>query len=438
MKKLYIDILSVVLLCTSLTFCKTHKQAEAQIFQPAELVRLPLPEYKPLIPPQAKLQPALYSPKATKERAVLATALEEVLKDPLLHTSHVGIYVYDLTDDCPVFQYDHQHRLRPASTMKLVTAITAMSTLGVDYRYRTLLLVSDTLGMSNGTLSGNLYVRGCMDPLFSSSDMRNLVADLAQAGIRRIKGNIIFDASFKDDSEAGWGWCWDDDNPPMDAFLLGGKGKDAFHDAFLQQLRRRGIRLSGTVKAGHTPASAQIIAECSHSLDQVLIPTLKESDNQMAESIFYQTAAYTGRQGAGRKEAARLTQQFLSTLGISPRHYEIADGSGLSLYNYLTPELLVTLLRYAYHHPLIYDHLLPALPIAARDGTLSRRMHGTPAADNVCAKTGTLTGVSSLAGYLTAANGHRLAFAIINQGLISTSAGRNFQDRLCRIMVETK
>lgn len=436
MKKSYIDLFTAAVLCLSFTFCQSYKQVKAQQIQPAPMVRLPLPEYKPLIPPPSKLQPALYSPKAEKERKALATSLEEALNDPLLHTSHVGIYVYDLTDDCPVFLHGHQQRLRPASTMKLVTTITAMRALGVNYQYRTRLLATDSIDKAEGVLPGNLYVRGCMDPLLGHSDLRNLVADLEKAGVKRISGNIYFDASFKEENEAGWGWCWDDDNPPMDAFLLNGKGKGAFREAFLRQLRHQGIRFNGMAKEGHTPASAQCIAECTHNLNQVLVTTLKESDNLMAESIFYQTAAHTGKRGAGRKEAARLTQQFLDSLGISSRHYEIADGSGLSLYNYLTPELLVTLLRYAYHHPEIYDHLLPALPIAAHDGTLAKRMHGTRAAGNVCAKTGTLSGVSSLAGYLTAANGHRLAFAIINQGLFSTSAGRNFQDRLCRIMVE--
>lgn len=436
--------LTAVLLCAALASCHTSKQAGAQQsinehHEPkAAMVSAPTKKLVPVEPiatrsPEPASEP---TPTAVGSQQALATALQQALKDPLLQTSQVGICVYDLTDDCPIFLHGHQQRLRPASTMKLVTAITAMRTLGVDYRYRTLLLATDSIDQTNGTLCGNLYIRGCMDPILSSSDLRQLVADLAKAGVKQIKGDVCFDASFKEESEAGWGWCWDDDNPPMDAFLLSGKGKGAFRDAFLQQLRHKGIRLSGTAKLAHIPANAQCIAECTHTLDQVLTTTLKESDNQMAESIFYQTAAYSGKRGAGRKEAARLTQQLLDSLGIGSRHYEIADGSGLSLYNYLTPELLVTLLRYAYKDGNIYDHLLPALPIAAKDGTLSKRMHGTRAAGNVCAKTGTLTGVSALAGYLTASNGHRLAFAIINQGIPSATAGRNFQDRLCQIMAE--
>jgi D-alanyl-D-alanine carboxypeptidase/D-alanyl-D-alanine-endopeptidase (penicillin-binding protein 4) len=69
--------------------------------------------------------------------------------------------------------------------------------------------------------------------------------------------------------------------------------------------------------------------------------------------------------------------------------------------------------------------------MAGLDGTLKNRMYPGDAAGRVFAKTGTLTGISSLAGYCTAANGHELAFCIINQGVLRTADGRAFQDRVC-------
>ena len=123
-------------------------------------------------------------------------------------------------------------------------------------------------------------------------------------------------------------------------------------------------------------------------------------------------------------------------MGLRADDYKIADGSGLSLYNYLSAELEVTFLRFAFHHDNIYLHLLPALPIAGVDGTLKKRMKGTFTQGNVRAKTGTLTGITSLAGYCTASNGHRLCFAIINQGELRDSNGRAFQDRVCTVLCE--
>ena len=92
------------------------------------------------------------------------------------------------------------------------------------------------------------------------------------------------------------------------------------------------------------------------------------------------------------------------------------------------------LLRYAYNDQNIYNHLLPALPIAGIDGTLRKRMTGAFTRGNVHAKTGTVTGISSLCGYLTAANGHHLCFSIINQGVMHGKNGRRFQDKVCTIL----
>jgi len=103
----------------------------------------------------------------------------------------------------------------------------------------------------------------------------------------------------------------------------------------------------------------------------------------------------------------------------------------LSLYNYVTPELMVKLLCYAYRHTNIFMQLYPALPVAGQDGTLKKRMMNTSANGKVKAKTGTVTGVSSLAGYLTSANGHVLAFCILNQGVLRNADGRDFQDKVC-------
>ena len=77
-----------------------------------------------------------------------------------------------------------------------------------------------------------------------------------------------------------------------------------------------------------------------------------------------------------------------------------------------------------------------SLPIAGVDGTLEKRMCRTAADGNVRAKTGTVSGISSLAGYCTAANGHMLAFAVINQGVMRNQRGRDFQDRLCVVLCE--
>ena len=137
---------------------------------------------------------------------------------------------------------------------------------------------------------------------------------------------------------------------------------------------------------------------------------------------------------AKAKYAREAVKKLIQKNRLTPSNYRIADGSGLSLYNYVSPELLTRLLRYAWRNSNISEYLIPALPIAGVDGTLKNRMKNTAAEGNVHAKTGTLTGISSLAGYCTAPNGHILSFVIINQGVLRNSDGRTFQDRVCNAL----
>ena len=129
-----------------------------------------------------------------------------------------------------------------------------------------------------------------------------------------------------------------------------------------------------------------------------------------------------------------MVNRLIDKLGLRSVDYRIADGSGLSLYNYVSAELEIQMLRYAYRNANIYLHLYPSLPVAGVDGTLKSRMKNVFTLGNVRAKTGTLAGIISLAGYCTASNGHRLCFAIINQGIMRGRNARNFQDKVCTIL----
>ena len=196
------------------------------------------------------------------------------------------------------------------------------------------------------------------------------------------------------------------------------------------------IVFEGKAGEAQRPGDAFCICRRFHTIDQILMRMMKKSDNLYAESMFYQLAASTGTKHASAKQARGIINKLISKVGLNPKRYEIADGSGLSLYNYLSAELEVRLLRYAFRNNNIYMHLRPSLPIAGEDGTLRKRMKGVFTAGNVHAKTGTVQGVSSLAGYCTAANGHHLAFSIINQGIQHHSNGRAFQDRVCTVLCQ--
>ena len=137
---------------------------------------------------------------------------------------------------------------------------------------------------------------------------------------------------------------------------------------------------------------------------------MKRSQNLFAEIIFRTLGSQTG---TGTVEASRNTiGTLLSTWAIGSDQFIIADGSGLSRYNHLTPAALVTVLEQmrSGHQSAAFE---ATLPVAGRDGTLAGRMSGTAAAGNARAKTGTMSNVSALAGLVDTEDGETLVFAIM-------------------------
>ena len=353
----------------------------------------------------------------------------------MLSTSDLGLLVWDLTADSALYAMNPRHILRPASNMKLLTAITALDKLGGSYKYRTSLYYKGSI--VDGTLTGDVYCVGGFDPRFNTDDLHAFVEKLQSLGVDTICGRLVADKSMKDIDTLGWGWCWDDENPVLSPLLMA--GKDNFLERFSISLRAAGMTLITEQAEEKLPAGATLVCSRFHTMDQILGRMMKESDNLYAESMFYQLAATQGARPATAKNARTVISKFIDNkLGLTSSDYIFADGSGLSLYNYLSPELEVRLLRYAWRNTNIIAHLMPSLPIAGHDGTLSKRMKGTAADNNVKAKTGTVKGVITLAGYCTAPNGHMLCFAIMNQGVLTASRARDFQDKLCIILCGTE
>ena len=360
----------------------------------------------------------------------VAGRIDRLLGNELFNRSQVGLMVYDLTADSAIYCHNERQLLRPASTMKVVTAIAAIDRLGGSFQFKATL--SYTGAIEDGVLNGDVYLVGGFDPRFNSDDMGSFVDGIRRMGIDTIRGRIVADKSMKDADMLGEGWCWDDDNPVLSPLLI--SRRDVFVKRFVDRLRDEGVVVEADTVAGRQPGGAYEVGTRTHTIDQVLMPMMKESDNLCAEALFYQLGASTGAHPATARDARTVVRRLVEKVGLRPSDYRIADGSGLSLYNYVTAELEVMLLRYAYQNTNIYMHLLPSLPVAGEDGTLRRRMRGTFTSGNVKAKTGSVTAISSLAGYCTAANGHVLCFAIINQGIRRGSEGRAFQDRVCEAL----
>ena len=357
--------------------------------------------------------------------------LDVLLRSDMLRTSTVGLMVYDLTADSVIFKYNEKQLMRPASTLKMMVAVAALDRLGDGYEYETGLYMTGEV--TDSVLDGDLYCKGGFDPVFGQRDLSVFVDSVRSLGVDTIRGNLYADLSMKDADRLGEGWCWDDDNPVLTPLLI--NGKDGFVEEFKSRLHRAGITVEGEVKEARTPSDAIRKCTVKRAVKDILPRMMKKSDNLYSESLFYHLAASRVHSApVTAKDGRRMMNRLIEKLGYDASDYYIADGSGLSLYNYVSPELEVAFLKYAYRHDRIYVPLYASMPIAGMDGTLDDRMRRGYARGNVHAKTGTVTGVSGLAGYCTAANGHVLCFSIINMGIRHASSGRRFQDSVCEAL----
>jgi D-alanyl-D-alanine carboxypeptidase/D-alanyl-D-alanine-endopeptidase (penicillin-binding protein 4) len=183
-----------------------------------------------------------------------------------------------------------------------------------------------------------------------------------------------------------------------------------FEAALTQVLREAGIQVLGQAAAAATPAET-LFVWTSPALRDILPPFLKPSQNQIGETLLRTLGGVTRGQASVDSGRAAV-REALQGFGVADDAYVVADGSGLSRYDYVAPETLARILVAMARRP-DFDVFHQALPIAGVDGTIASRMRGTAAANNVHAKTGSIANVRSLSGYVTTADGERLVFVML-------------------------
>jgi serine-type D-Ala-D-Ala carboxypeptidase/endopeptidase (penicillin-binding protein 4) len=194
-------------------------------------------------------------------------------------------------------------------------------------------------------------------------------------------------------------------------------------------LRKAGIEVGGSVRAGTTPKDAAPVAEVrSLPLANIVSYMNRESINHFAELLFRDAARNGEHAGSARSALETLRELVATKAGGQRDDIRVADGSGLSEADSLTARTMVQLLAYAHRAP--WGSVFHAsMPVAGESELMRRRMRSTPAQGNLHAKTGTTNTVVSLAGYVTALNGEVLAFAFIYNGRDRGSA-RATMDRM--------
>ena len=365
--------------------------------------------------------------------------------------------------DRPVLLRRPDDALAPASTQKILLAVAALATLGPDFRYETK-LVSDA-EPRDGTV-GSLWLVGSGDPelatpeyiswladkprylLHPATPLAALAAGLAGAGVHTVTGAIAGDDSRYDRLRAvpTWkpGYIAENEVGPLGALLVNRgfsryeppeerAADPALHAAGeLSRLAQAiGISVGGPARSGVAPRQAAVTVATVRSapLSDIVAGMLRESDNTAAELLTKELGlarVHDGSTAAGTKALTdALAGAHLPTTGL-----RLGDGSGLEITNRVSCSLLAAALRRPARPgaPPLPD----LLAVAGRTGTLALRLNNTPLDGKLRAKTGSLDGVTGLAGYV---DGRRaLSFAFLANGPLSDAAGRLLQDRLVALL----
>ena len=443
----------------------------------------------------AKLEPGGV-PWKTAQIASLQHTIEKLLQGPTLRGAQVGLIAIDTVRKTQLFSQNADQEFMPASNFKLVVGSTALSALGTDFSFTT--TVAADGAPANGTIPGNIYLRGGGDALLGAKDLDDAAAALAAQGIRHITGSAITDASHYDGVRYGYGWSWDDlpfyyapvvtaleledgvvhvyfspgiaagapatlrITPQSSAFVIDNrlmtgpaKSKDTSEilrpwnepttiviagsypldakesgdvhpavpnpesyaaDVFARALAAHGITFDGGVLSGKMPPSAITLwSKHSEMMPQLLADFWYPSDNLMGE-MFLKELGVRAKGEPGTVENGRLLEeQFLRSAGIDPATVAISDGSGLSQYDRITPRDLLLILQSDWNGP-HRDAVLNALPVAGVRGTLRSSYKATAAEKNVFAKTGSISHVRTISGFIRTKTHGPVTFSfMINQ-----------------------
>lgn len=212
-----------------------------------------------------------------------------------------------------------------------------------------------------------------------------------------------------------------------------------FVQQFQQVLAAEGIPVKQTLVASTSSNfNRELAAVESPALAELVKETNRESNNLYAEVLLRLLGKVTAQMPVPQEDTSQIGLKELKTaltqLGVNPNSYKLADGSGLSRHNLISPEALVQTLRLMANSPAASIYRA-SLPVAGESGTLKNRINTTPNRVILQAKTGTLSGVSALSGYIEVPNYEPLVFSIIvNQSDLSAAKVRSATDEIVLLL----
>jgi D-alanyl-D-alanine carboxypeptidase/D-alanyl-D-alanine-endopeptidase (penicillin-binding protein 4) len=389
--------------------------------------------------------------------AGLAAALAPVLGADVLGP-RVGLAVLDEASGRTLYATDADLAQVPASTAKIVTGASALRLLGPDARIPTTVVAGTAadevvlVGGGDVTITRDGDAEGFPTTASMADLARQTAEALEEAGTTRVR--LVLDDTAFTGPDTGPGWLPGDlavgvvsrvSALTVDEARVEPGGLARYADptaragvVFRNLLRRNGVTVTETSRGAATAGAARLGIVESAPVSALVEQMLLESDNDLAEALAHLAGAAAGA-GGSFAGGAIAAQEALDWLGIDATGAVISDGSGLSTRNRYSAELLAAVLEAATspERPELAP-LVSGLPAAGVDGTLSDRFD-TPttreARGRVRAKTGTLTGVHSLAGTVLDADGRTLVFAVLADETSADSlAARAALDRVPAVL----
>ncbi len=343
-----------------------------------------------------------------------------------------------------------------ASNTKIFTTVTALGRLGKGHRMVT--KVFSVGNVRNGVLKGDLYLRGAGDPSLGTpaflgaylagagSSIDRLAAGVRRQGITRVTGRVYADDTVFDRRRgvADSGFATSPYIGPLSGLSINAGFTNASFSRFssdparlaakslVRSLGRKGVKVRDNVGLGKTPNRVRRLAARLTSPDMTWMSrvTNVNSNNFFAEMLLKHIGAEEGKAGS-TAAGARVVRQYAKArfdAVVRP-----LDGSGLTFGNRSSAGDIVKLLN-RIRGTNFDSEFTDSLAVAGRSGTLADRMRGSEAEGRCRAKTGTLTGVSTLSGYCVNRSGRQYAFSILMNGVFDSASARAAQDRIAAII----
>lgn len=409
---------------------------------PVEVPQAPFITASPVAPSPTPFPVDGLDEQAPRPDAAQVQALAEALRaDPRTGES-TNVSVIDWLDGTEYVKLDARDPQVPASTTKLLTAVAAVSELGPDFQMATTVTWdagSSTLTLVAGgdeMLAAGYGHAGDVplgeDKANGWAGIEDLADQVADAVGEATVTLTVDDARFEGPA---WPDVWPQyalDNgyaAPVTGLAVDvGRLTDdhyaqraadpslAAGETLAAALEARGVMVQGEVTRASSGGSAVPVAEVrSAPLSEIARLLLAESDNTVSEALARVLALETGGKGT-REAGAQAVHDAIEALGANVTGLRLLDGAGFAEENQIAPITLTTALMEARTTPELVG-LVDWLPLAGLEGTVDTRYTDTPAAGFWRAKTGSLTGVTAIAGVLTTADGRELAVAILADGM---------------------